>query len=133
LLDRPTGITHEVAEALGTSDHHVSGRSTANAFTHPPTATEIAGLGRKTLLLAGVLTEAMIQHTGLFGRGPRLGRPSRYRRAWRALTQNGRGRAPTTCRVGSDRYFVSVDRRAADGRSHPRLESWLSSRRRPTS
>jgi nicotinamidase-related amidase len=45
----------------------VAGRSTANAFTHPPTANDIVGLGRKTLLLAGVLTEVMIQHTGLSG------------------------------------------------------------------
>lgn len=45
----------------------MSGRSTANAFTHPPTASEIAGLGRKKLLLAGVLTELIIQHNGLSG------------------------------------------------------------------
>ena len=67
LLDRPTDVTPDISEALGQRDHHVSGRSTANAFTHPPTASEIAGLGRKTLLLAGVLTEVMIQHTGLSG------------------------------------------------------------------
>lgn len=69
LLDRPTTVTPEIAEALGTLDHHVSGRSTANAFTHSPTANEIAGLGRKTLLLGGVLTEVMIQHTGLSAAG----------------------------------------------------------------
>ena len=67
MLDRPTGVTPEIAGALGTLDHHVSGRSTANAFTHPATASEVARLGRKTLLLAGVLTEVMIQHTGLSG------------------------------------------------------------------
>ena len=67
MLDGPTRVTPEVAEALGTSDHHVPGRSTANAFTHPPTANEIAGLGRKTLLVASVLTEVMIQHSGLSG------------------------------------------------------------------
>ena len=67
LLDRPTGVMPDIAEALGSAAHHVPGRSTANAFTHLPTANEIADLGRSTLLLAGVLTEVMIQHTGLSG------------------------------------------------------------------
>ena len=46
----PVRVVPEIEEVLGRLAHHVPGRPTANAFTHPPTASKIASLGRKTLI-----------------------------------------------------------------------------------
>ena len=64
----PVRVVPEIEEVLGSRlAHHVPGRPTANAFTHPPAASKIASLGRKTLLIGGVLTEVAIQNTALSG------------------------------------------------------------------
>ena len=60
-------VTPEIDKAVGKLAHRVSGRPTTNAFTHGPTEKEIAGLQRKTLLVAGVLTEICVQHSALSG------------------------------------------------------------------
>ena len=60
-------VESEITEALGHLDHHVPGRTLANAFEHTPTADKFAELGRKTLLVAGVLTEVSVQYSALSG------------------------------------------------------------------
>jgi nicotinamidase-related amidase len=40
-------------------------RTTTDAFTHAPTRDAIAKTGRKTLLVAGVATEIIVQHSSL--------------------------------------------------------------------
>jgi nicotinamidase-related amidase len=67
MLDGPTHVTPEIENALGDLGLLAPGRTTANAFTHVPTADKIASLGRKTLLVAGVLTEVAVQHSALSG------------------------------------------------------------------
>jgi hypothetical protein len=67
-LEGPTArVTPELEKAIGKLDHLMAGRPTTNAFTHGPTAKEIAGLQRKTLLVAGLLTEMAVQHSALSG------------------------------------------------------------------
>jgi nicotinamidase-related amidase len=56
-------ITPEIAAALG--DLPVLTRTTTDAFTHAATRDAIAGTGRKTLLLSGVATEIIVQHSAL--------------------------------------------------------------------
>src|SRR5215472_1307152 len=63
VLEAP--LMPEIEEVLGKLDHHVHGRPTPDACAHAPTANEIANLGRKTLLIAGVLTEVAILNTAL--------------------------------------------------------------------
>ncbi|MDQ6671532.1 MAG: isochorismatase family protein [Chloroflexota bacterium] len=58
-------VTPEIADALGEQPQHV--RATTDAFTHPPTRTAIVNTGRKTLLVAGVVTEIIVQHSALSG------------------------------------------------------------------
>lgn len=67
MLEGPTRVTPEIENALGDLGLLAPGRTTANAFTHIPTADKITSLGRKTLLVAGVLTEVVIQHSALSG------------------------------------------------------------------
>ena len=55
----------EIAAALGVLPEHV--RTTTDAFTHAPTRDAIAQTGRTTLLVAGVATEIIVQHSALSG------------------------------------------------------------------
>ena len=55
----------ELAAAVGELPHHV--RTTTDAFTHAATREAITGTGRKTLLIAGVATEIIVQHSALSG------------------------------------------------------------------
>src|SRR5215831_2168539 len=52
-------VTPEIAAALGDLPQHT--RTTTDAFTHTPTRDAIAETGRKTLLVAGVATEIIVQ------------------------------------------------------------------------
>jgi nicotinamidase-related amidase len=76
LFDIPTIVTTapapggarvmpEIAEVLGELPQHV--HTTTDAFTHAPTREAIEHLGRKTLLVAGVATEVIVQHSALSG------------------------------------------------------------------
>ena len=56
-------VTPEIGAALGDLPQHV--RNTTDAFTHHPTRDAIAKTGRKTLLVAGVATEIIVQHSCL--------------------------------------------------------------------
>jgi len=56
-------VTPEIAAALGDLPQHT--RTTTDAFTHAPTRDAIAKTGRKTLLVAGVATEIIVQHSSL--------------------------------------------------------------------
>jgi nicotinamidase-related amidase len=56
-------VTPEIAAALGELPQHV--RTTTDAFTHRPTRDAIVKTGRHTLLIAGVATEVIVQHTAL--------------------------------------------------------------------
>jgi len=67
MLEGPTRVTPEIESALGESGLLIPGRTTANAFTHTPTANKITSLGCKTLVVAGVLTEVAVQHSALAG------------------------------------------------------------------
>jgi nicotinamidase-related amidase len=67
MLEGPTLVTPEIENALGNLGLSAPARTTSNAFTHIPTADKIASLGRKTLLVAGVLTEVAVQHSALSG------------------------------------------------------------------
>ena len=58
-------VTPEIAASLGELPLHT--RTTTDAFTHPPTHEAIAKTGRKTLLIAGVATEIIVQHSALSG------------------------------------------------------------------
>lgn len=58
-------VTPEIAAALGELAPHV--RNTTDAFTHAPTREAIAKTGRKTILVAGVATEIIVQHSCLSG------------------------------------------------------------------
>jgi len=58
-------VTPEIAAALGELPQHV--RTTTDAFTHAPTREAIVKTGRKTLLVAGVATEIIVQHSSLSG------------------------------------------------------------------
>ena len=56
-------VTPEIAAALGELPQHV--RTTTDAFTHMPTRDAITKIGRTTLLVAGVATEIIVQHSSL--------------------------------------------------------------------
>lgn len=58
-------VTPEIAASLGELPQQV--RTTTDAFTHAPTRDAIAQTGRKTLLIAGVATEVIVQHSALSG------------------------------------------------------------------
>jgi nicotinamidase-related amidase len=58
-------ITPEIAAALGELPTHV--RNTTDAFLHDPTREVIAAAGRNTLLIAGVASEIIVQHSALSG------------------------------------------------------------------
>lgn len=58
-------VLSEIAAALGELPQSV--RNTTNAFTHAPTREAIGRTGRKTLLIAGVATEIIVQHSALSG------------------------------------------------------------------
>lgn len=64
----PTGsdapkVAPELAEALGELPPHT--RTTTNAFTHKATRAAILATGRRVLLVAGVATEIIVQHSAL--------------------------------------------------------------------
>jgi nicotinamidase-related amidase len=56
-------VTPEIAAALGDLPLHT--RTTTDAFTHAATRDAIVKTGRKTLLVAGVATEIIVQHSAL--------------------------------------------------------------------
>jgi nicotinamidase-related amidase len=56
-------VTPEIGAALGDLPQHT--RTTTDAFTHVPTRDAITKTGRKTLLVAGVATEIIVQHSSL--------------------------------------------------------------------
>jgi len=58
-------VTPEIAAVLGALPPHT--RTTTDAFQHAPTREAIAQTGRKTLLIAGVATEIIVQHSALSG------------------------------------------------------------------
>lgn len=58
-------VTPEIAAALGELPPHT--RNTTDAFLHGPTCDAIAGMHRTTLLIAGVATEIIVQHSALSG------------------------------------------------------------------
>ena len=56
-------VTPEIAAALGVLASHT--RTTTDAFLHAATREAIAQTKRKTLLIAGVATEIIVQHSAL--------------------------------------------------------------------
>jgi len=56
-------VTPEIQAALGDLPHHL--RTTTDAFLHAPTREAILKTGRRTLLVAGVATEVIVQHSAL--------------------------------------------------------------------
>jgi nicotinamidase-related amidase len=58
-------VTPEIAAALGELPQYV--RTTTDAFLHAATRESIMKTARKTLLIAGVATEIIVQHSALSG------------------------------------------------------------------
>jgi nicotinamidase-related amidase len=58
-------ITPEIAAAVGRIEPIV--RTTTDSFLHAPTRDAILKTGRRTLLVAGVATEIIVQHSALSG------------------------------------------------------------------
>lgn len=58
-------VTPEISAALGEQPQLM--RNTTDAFLHGPTREAVLRTGRKTLLLAGVATEIIVQHSALSG------------------------------------------------------------------
>ena len=58
-------VTPEISAALGELPQYM--RTTTDAFLHAATRDAIAKTGRKTLLVAGVATEIIVQHSALSG------------------------------------------------------------------
>ena len=56
-------VIPEIAASLGDLPPHT--RTTTDAFLHAPTREAIASTGRTTLLIAGVATEIIVQHSAL--------------------------------------------------------------------
>lgn len=56
-------VVPEIAAALGELPQHI--RTTTDAFTHAPTRAAIMAAKRSTLLIAGVATEIIVQHSAL--------------------------------------------------------------------
>jgi nicotinamidase-related amidase len=63
--DGAARVTPEIAAALGELPPHT--RTTTDAFLHAATRDAIVSTGRKTLLIAGVATEIIVQHSALSG------------------------------------------------------------------
>ena len=64
-LDGAPRVTPEIAAALGNLPQHT--RTTTDAFLHAGTREAILKTGRSTLLIAGVATEIIVQHSALSG------------------------------------------------------------------
>jgi nicotinamidase-related amidase len=58
-------VTPEIPAALGELPQYL--RTTTDAFLHAPTRDAILKPGRRTLLIAGVATEIIVQHSALSG------------------------------------------------------------------
>lgn len=58
-------VTPEIAAALGKLPQHI--RTITDAFLDPATRDAIVATGRQTLLIAGVATEIIVQHSALSG------------------------------------------------------------------
>jgi hypothetical protein len=54
-------VTPEIAAALGVLPQHA--RTTTDAFSHAPTRDAIEKTGRRTIAIAGVATEIIVQHS----------------------------------------------------------------------
>lgn len=63
--DGAPAVAPEIAAALGALLPHT--RNTTDAFLHAPTLDAIAATGRSTLLIAGVASEIIVQHSALSG------------------------------------------------------------------
>jgi nicotinamidase-related amidase len=61
--DGAARVTPEIAAALGELPAHT--RNTTDAFLHAPTRDAIISTGRRTLLVCGVATEIIVQHSAL--------------------------------------------------------------------
>lgn len=59
-------LTPEIEAALGSQP--LNTRTTTDAFTHPQTREAILRTGRSTLLISGVATEVIVQHSALSAR-----------------------------------------------------------------
>jgi nicotinamidase-related amidase len=68
--DGAARVTAEIAAALGELPPHT--RTTTDAFLHAATRDAIVSTGRKTLLIAGVATEIIVQHSALSGAAQRF-------------------------------------------------------------
>ena len=91
-------VTPEVAAALGELPFHT--RNTTDAFLHPATRDAIVASGRKTLLIAGVASEIIVQHSALSAAARGFGvqvvvdacgglSPRTEEAAFRRMTQDG--------------------------------------------
>jgi nicotinamidase-related amidase len=58
-------VIPEIAAVLGDLPQHL--RTTTDAFLHAPTRDAITATNRRTLLIAGVATEIIVQHSALSG------------------------------------------------------------------
>jgi nicotinamidase-related amidase len=58
-------VTPEIAAALGELPSYT--RNTTDAFLHAPTGDAIVRTGRRTLLISGVASEIIVQHSALSG------------------------------------------------------------------
>ena len=61
--DGAARVTPEIAAALGELPAHT--RNTTDAFLHAPTRDAIISTGRRTLLVCGVASEIIVQHSAL--------------------------------------------------------------------
>ena len=61
--DGAARVTPEIAAALGELPAHT--RNTTDAFLHAPTRDAIVSTGRRTLLVCGVASEIIVQHSAL--------------------------------------------------------------------
>jgi nicotinamidase-related amidase len=60
----PARVIPEIASVGAPARHE---RNTTDAFTHEPTRDALLGTGRRTLLVSGVATEIVVQHSALSG------------------------------------------------------------------
>ena len=61
--DGAARVTPEIAAALGELPAHT--RNTTDAFLHAPTRDAVISTGRRTLLVCGVASEIIVQHSAL--------------------------------------------------------------------
>ena len=96
----------------------MSPRRAPTLITHAPTRDAIANTGRKTLLVAGVATEIVVQRSALSGPGSGLRGAGRDRRLpWPLPAHRGRCSSPPhACRRGAD--LDRLRRRPAGARLH---------------